>query len=264
MFASPGPSQEIVEWLSSLHLSHYASFFHQRGYQSLEDCKDLTEEQLLELKVLPTGHRRRILRSLEALRLKQQSEEEDESKEEGVRNRSGQRKPVPYPRHIFSEDQKRRISCEQPKEEGEYDLEGIQTLRPGAGLGAEVENLPKRTHLVLPQPAPRNPRNIQTSAQTCQCASMHSSSSESLSASEISDWEISIEEPLPSGTNSAPCSAAHGGFQGEMVENSIYEAQPSFNAPIGQRCTRSFILRHRPVPEIPIQTAVPLQDRYCS
>ncbi|XP_030609581.1 LOW QUALITY PROTEIN: arf-GAP with Rho-GAP domain, ANK repeat and PH domain-containing protein 2 [Archocentrus centrarchus] len=265
MFASPGPSQEIVEWLSSLHLSHYASFLHQGGYQSLEDCKDLTEERLLELKVLPTGHRRRILRSLEARKLKRQSGEEDKSKEEGVKSENSQRKPVPYPRHIFLEDKKRGISCQYPKKEGEYDLEGSQTLLPGAGPGAEVENLPKRSYLVPPQPAPRNPRNIQTSAQTCLSASAHSSSSssssESLSASEISsDWEISIEDPLPSGTNSVPCSADHGGFQGEMVENSIYEAQPSFNAPRGQRFTRSYKLRHRPVPEIPIQTAVPLQD----
>ncbi|XP_038586650.1 arf-GAP with Rho-GAP domain, ANK repeat and PH domain-containing protein 2 isoform X2 [Micropterus salmoides] len=269
MLEPPEPTQEIVEWLSTLRLSQYTLCFRQGGYQVLEDCKDLTDERLLELQVFPTGHRRRILRSLEALGVKQQSGgEEDYEEEGGIENGRRQRTPVPHPRHIFLKDKKRGTSCNhsQPKEKREYDLVGSQTLPPGAGLGRDIEDVPENRYLCPPQPAPRNPKNIQTSMSelTCIpapvsscCCSSSSSSTESLSPSEMpSDWEITTEE--------VPHSALtedHGGFCGEMVENSIYETQPNFKVPAGPRFTRSYRLRHRPVPEIPILPVLPLHDR---
>lgn len=257
------PMQEIVEWLLTLRLSQYTLCFQQGGFQTLEDCKDLTDQSLLDLRVFPTGHRRRILRSLEALGVTQQSGDEDEE-EEGVDKR-GRRRPVPPPRNIFLKDKKRGTSCQQQqlKERDEYDMEGSQTLPPGVGLG-----------LRPPQPAPRNPQNIQKSG--CElpyippsASSISSSSCESLSISEMpSDWEVSSEDPSLSSTDSrsaeGPDSAFitdNGGFQGEMVENSIYESQPSFKAPAGPRLTRSYRLRHRPVPEIPAQSIPVLQTR---
>ncbi|XP_070710813.1 arf-GAP with Rho-GAP domain, ANK repeat and PH domain-containing protein 2 [Pempheris klunzingeri] len=279
MLEPPEPSGEIVEWLYTLHLSQYILCFQQGGYQALEDCKDLTDERLLELKVFPTGHRRRILRSLEALGVRQQSGGEGD---EDVENEGRRRKPVPHPRYIFQKDKKRGTSCQhhQPKDRREDDLEGSRTLPPGAGLEMEIEDVPESRNLWPPQPAPRNPQNIQTSMSEHTCippsitscsSSSSSSSSESLHISEMpSDWEISSEDPSLSSTDSIPCPAAvphstlaedHGGFQGEMVENSIYEAQPSFKLPAGPRLTRSYRLRHRPVPEIPNQSALPLQDR---
>lgn len=277
MLEPPETSQDIVEWLSTLRLSQYILCFQQGGYQALEDCEDLTDERLLELQVLPTGHRRRILRSLEALGVRQQSGGEEDGEEEGdVENGMRRRKPVPHPRRIFLKDKKRGTSCQhhQPKERRENDVEGSQTLPSGAGLGT-IEDVPETRYVRPPQPAPRNPQNIQTSMSEHPCipASMSScsssSSSESLSISEMpSDWEISSEE-----TDSIPCPAEgphstladdHGGFRGEMVENSIYESQPSFKVPVGPRLTRSYRLRHRPVPEIPNQTPLPLQDRYSS
>uniref|UniRef100_A0A8D0AI78 ArfGAP with RhoGAP domain, ankyrin repeat and PH domain 2 n=1 Tax=Sander lucioperca TaxID=283035 RepID=A0A8D0AI78_SANLU len=279
------PSQKIVEWLSTLHLSQYTPCFQKRGYQVLEDCKDLTDELLLEFNVLPTGHRRRILRSLEALGVKRPSGgEEDEEEEGGVENRRCRRKPALYPRYIFLKDKKRGTSCQhqQPKETREYELEGSQTLPPGAGLGREISDVPESRYFRLPQPAPRNPQNIQTSlpkhtfvpasvSSRSGSSSSSSSSSESLSISEMpSDWEISSEDPSLSSTDSFPCMAevhpptlteGNCGFQGDMVENSIYEAQGSFTVPVGPWLTRSYRLRHRPVPEIPNQTILPLLDR---
>lgn len=268
MSEPPDPSQEITEWLSSLRLSQYTSCFQQGGYEALEHCKDLTDERLLLLRVFPTGHRRRILRSLEALGVKQQSNEEQDE-EGGVENRRRGRKPVPHPRHIFLKDKKRGTSCQQHQSKEKRDFEGSQTLPPGAGLGTENEDVPESGYLRPPQPAPRNPRNIQTSIPQHNfippsMTSSSSSSSESLSISEMpSDWEISSEDPSLSSTDSIPCPATddNGGFSGEMVENSIYEAQPRFKVPGVPRLTRSYRLRHRPVPEIPTQTILPLQDR---
>lgn len=269
MLEPPEPSQEIEDWLCTLRLSQYTLCLQQKGYHILGDCKDLTDERLLELRVFPTGHRRRILRSLEALGVKQQNGgEEDE--EGGQENRRGRRKPVLYPRHVFMYDKKRGTSCPHPqsKDKNEYDLEGCQTLPPGAGLGSETEDIPESRYVRPPLPAPRNLQNIQksTSQHTSVLASVlsssSSSSSESINISEIpSDWEVSSEEPLPSITD-LTLSEDQTGFQGEMVENSIYELQASFKGRKGPRPTRSYRLRHRPVPEIPNHAVPPFLDRY--
>lgn len=277
MSEPPEPSQEIEEWLFTLRLSQYTSLFLRGGYEALEDCKDLTDEHLLKLDVLPTGHRRRILRSLEALGVRRQSgaEEDGDDEEEGTETNRRRRKPVPHPRHIFLKDKKRGVSChhQKPKERREHDLEGSQTLPPGAGLGADNEDVPEsRPSRRPPRPAPRDPKNIRVSEHIWIPPSVSSrsssSSSESISISEMpSDWEISSEEPS---LDSIPFSAEdlystlhedNGGFRGEMVENSIYEAQPSFKAPEGPRLTRSYRLRHRPVPEIPNQPLPLLRNR---
>ncbi|XP_029932402.1 arf-GAP with Rho-GAP domain, ANK repeat and PH domain-containing protein 2 isoform X2 [Myripristis murdjan] len=270
MAEPPEPSQEIVDWLDTLRLPQYTLCFQQGGYQTLQDCKDLTDERLLELRVFPTGHRRRILRSLEALVLEQESGEEQA--EAGNENVRGRRKPVPHPRHIFLKDRKRGTSCQhaQPVERRKYDLEGSQTLPPGAGLGVETEAVSENRGLSPPQPAPRNPQNICTRST----ASISTTSSDSLSLSshsEIpSDWEISSEDPSFSSADSVPYppegfhpapTEDQSGFQGEMVENAIYEREPSIEAPRGPRPTRSYRLRHRPVPEIPNQVILPPQDR---
>ncbi|XP_061620373.1 arf-GAP with Rho-GAP domain, ANK repeat and PH domain-containing protein 2 isoform X2 [Phyllopteryx taeniolatus] len=240
MLEAPEPSQEIERWLFTLHLSQYATCFQLGGYRSPQDCADLTDERLRELKVLPTGHRRRILRGLEVLGVKKQSQGEEAQK------------PPLYPRNVFLEDKKRGGSCQHSE------LQGSQTLPPGAGLGAQTEEGGP------PQPARRNPENVRVSVleDLGPLASSSSSSTESLPTPEIPPgWEISPENAnfVPS-PRDAP-SEEQESSQCNMVDNAIYVAQPTFAAPKGPRLTRSYRLRHRPVPDIPQQDrhAPPLQ-----
>uniref|UniRef100_A0A8C5N3K7 Arf-GAP with Rho-GAP domain, ANK repeat and PH domain-containing protein 2 n=1 Tax=Gouania willdenowi TaxID=441366 RepID=A0A8C5N3K7_GOUWI len=236
MLEPPEPSPDLADWLSTLRLTQYVFHFHNGGYTCLEDCKGLTEQCLLELKILPTGHRRRILRSLEALGLQPQSEEEDGDVKEGVESRSSRNK---------------------------------LTLPPRARLGAELED----DYLSNPQTTPRDSQNIQTSITHYSLpASVHSSSiSESLSDAETpSDLETSLEDPVvpsispvlsPAEVLLPLKSEDNDGFPCEMVENSLYDAISSFKSRAGPRSTRSYRLRHRPVPEIPNQSVAQLQDR---
>ncbi|XP_028331041.1 arf-GAP with Rho-GAP domain, ANK repeat and PH domain-containing protein 2 [Gouania willdenowi] len=263
MLEPPEPSPDLADWLSTLRLTQYVFHFHNGGYTCLEDCKGLTEQCLLELKILPTGHRRRILRSLEALGLQPQSEEEDGDVKEGVESRSSRNKLVTQG--------KRWVSCRHPKpnDRKEYDLGGSQTLPPRARLGAELED----DYLSNPQTTPRDSQNIQTSITHYSLpASVHSSSiSESLSDAETpSDLETSLEDPVvpsispvlsPAEVLLPLKSEDNDGFPCEMVENSLYDAISSFKSRAGPRSTRSYRLRHRPVPEIPNQSVAQLQDR---
>ncbi|XP_057710856.1 arf-GAP with Rho-GAP domain, ANK repeat and PH domain-containing protein 2-like isoform X1 [Corythoichthys intestinalis] len=214
MLESPEPGLEVEKWLFTLRLPQYASCLWRGGYRSLEDCADLTDERLRELRVLPTGHRKRILRGLEAVGVQKRREEET-------------RKPPLYPRNIFLDDKKRGGSCQgyRSKEWQASEGGGSRTLPPGSGLGAQMEE----TGL----------RNIP--------ASELSSASSTESLPEIR--EISPEDFAPS-PNDVP-TEEQGSPPCSMVDNAIYQAQPAVTK--GPRPTRSYRLRHRPVPDIPQQ-----------
>ncbi|XP_068611809.1 arf-GAP with Rho-GAP domain, ANK repeat and PH domain-containing protein 2 [Brachionichthys hirsutus] len=261
MSQTPQPCQEVVEWLLHLRLPQYVPCFQQGGYETLKHCKELTDERLLELQVLPTGHRRRVLRSLEALGIILEGDEQDDG-EGGKQNGRRWRKPP------VLVDKKRMTSFQhrQPTDK-EYDLEGSQTLPPGAHLAEEMESVPDSGR---PRLARNNQQNIPESicehasipASLSSCSS--SSSSESFSITETpSDWEVSPEDASPSNPDPLPRPAEDpdhdGGLSGGMVENSIYETQPSSKVAAGAKRTRSYRLRHRPVPEIPDQTVTALQ-----
>lgn len=268
MLEPPEPRYDVEEWLAALRLSQYISFFHKAGYFAVNDCRGLTDERLLELKILPTGHRKRILRSLEALGLKQQ-QEDDGRKGESVQSDVDQNKPPLFPRHIFLKDRRRDVSYQQnqPKDTGEYSLEGSQSLPAGAELASDPETLPDRQNVIPPVPAPRNLPCMQTSVSPPACVPtsiLSSSSNESLPTSEIpSDWEASSGEQCYSCIESVSSATDallpvltgdQEDFLGEMVENSIYES-------VVPRLTRSYRLRHRPVPEIPNETDMAPLDR---
>lgn len=255
----PEPVQEVVEWLFTLRLSQYTSSFLEAGYKTLGDCGELTEERLLELHILLTGHRRRILRSLEALGVKPLSggeeEEEEGGEEEGTGGGRPRRKPMPRPRHVFLKDRRRGLSYQhyQPKER--RDVEGTYSLPPGSGLDP-AEGDPRAGRVRPPQPAPRHPDNIQPFPCDPSPIPPSVSSCSSSSSGSSSDWDLSSGDPTRSSTDSIPV-----GFAGEMVENSIYESRPRLESAAPPRLTRSYRLRHRPVPKIPHVTRPPLQEK---
>ncbi|KAL0970474.1 hypothetical protein UPYG_G00242550 [Umbra pygmaea] len=272
MSEPPDPGEEIKDWLSSLRLPQYADDFILGGFQSLEACKGLDEERLLELRVFPRGHRRRILRSLESLDVNV----EDETR--------GERKPTPLPRQIFMTPKESPTSCQhrQLVQRGEHSLwEESATLSPGAELEVEDTDEEERGDanassagsLRPTRHPPREPGNTRTLASPLTSPSTSPSSScdymsvSSHSEDVLSDWEIPPEEPSSSSAGLAPRpDHDHFGkdtevFQGEMVANEIYDRSPTFKtSDKGLRPTRSYKLRHRPVPEIPDIVLLPPPD----
>uniref|UniRef100_A0A8C2CMX0 ArfGAP with RhoGAP domain, ankyrin repeat and PH domain 2 n=1 Tax=Cyprinus carpio TaxID=7962 RepID=A0A8C2CMX0_CYPCA len=204
------PEQEITRWLTSLHLLQYASSFARAGYHCFKDLRSLTEEELLKMDNIPTGHRRRILSSLETLMIKV------DGGEVPVR-----RKPIPRPR--------------------------------------KVQTLPSRTIA----DSERMAIGSATLPHTLPSVTSHTASSSSSSASEqgsSESLENFSEEPIPDENDDFSSEGASVGFQGEMVENEIYEQCTFIKEPSEPRSTRSFKLRHRPVPEIPEHPFIPPYD----
>ncbi|CAL8378089.1 unnamed protein product [Boreogadus saida] len=284
------PGAPVLEWLSSLHLGLYGPALLRGGYRTLEACRRLTDGALLELQVFPTGHRRRILRSLEVLG------GEGGPGEGG----GGWRAPVPCKRNVFLKDKKRAETCSQPAPgnapptgRGRGGEGGSHSLPPGAGLGAESDDEdydedddddddgPGSGVAVTmpPVPAPRHPHNILSRPRPPPPTTspppdvVRGSPSLSSDAGEIltSDWEEGEGEgEEPSSSDSAPRPSPDSAprppaeswsaveFQGDMVDNVIYETGPPSRGP---RPTRSYRLRHRPVPRIPPRPPLPPLDR---
>uniref|UniRef100_A0A8C2CEL9 Arf-GAP with Rho-GAP domain, ANK repeat and PH domain-containing protein 2 n=1 Tax=Cyprinus carpio TaxID=7962 RepID=A0A8C2CEL9_CYPCA len=227
------PEQEITRWLTSLHLLQYASSFARAGYHCFKDLRSLTEEELLKMDNIPTGHRRRILSSLETLMIKV------DGGEVPVR-----RKPIPRPRKVFPKAKQRGTSCQHSQ---------------GSNIQMTRQTLPSRTIA----DSERMAIGSATLPHTLPSVTSHTASSSSSSASEqgsSESLENFSEEPIPDENDDFSSEGASVGFQGEMVENEIYEQCTFIKEPSEPRSTRSFKLRHRPVPEIPEHPFIPPYD----
>ncbi|XP_016112302.1 arf-GAP with Rho-GAP domain, ANK repeat and PH domain-containing protein 2-like [Sinocyclocheilus grahami] len=218
------PDQEITGWLTSLHLPQYASSFARAGYRCFKDLRILTEEKLFEVDNIPTGHRRRILSSLETLMV-----EVDGGK--GSMKVPARRKPIPRPRQVFPKAKKRGISCQNSKGSTVGQYSNIQTTKQTLLSGTSV---------------------------TCYTVSSSSSSASEHGSSE--SLESFSEEPIPDENDDFPSEGASVGFQGKMVENEIYEQCTFIKEPSELSSTLSYKLRHRPIPEIPEHPFKPPYD----
>ncbi|KAK7909784.1 hypothetical protein WMY93_014468 [Mugilogobius chulae] len=190
--------QEISEWLTSLRLSQYFVYFENGGYQTLDDCKELTDDDLQDLGVVPTGHRRRILRSLEAL---------------GVIKRLRR--------------MKLSAGSQCP----------IRDTYFGIKRGELLVCIPKRMR--KGSPAPRDPQNIGL------CYTLH---------------------PIPRREAAASLSPSLKCRQTGKCHRRTPRSPSQIHVRRSPRPTRSYRLRHRPVPEIPSLVILPdlVQDRSAS
>uniref|UniRef100_A0AAY4AJ01 ArfGAP with RhoGAP domain, ankyrin repeat and PH domain 2 n=1 Tax=Denticeps clupeoides TaxID=299321 RepID=A0AAY4AJ01_9TELE len=202
-------SEDIIDWLTSIHLSQYAAVFAQAGIQSLGDLNGLTEENLRQVGEFPTGHWKRILHNAQ--------------------------------------------------------LCGDAEMQSGAVTGWGTKSLPAKCHMPISDSENPAPRNLtKTDSSTSDPASSSGSeclseSSRSQSSDNEEDYEVpapSTSIPLASMDVTSPSERAQS-FRGEMVINDIYESTPCHDLPnpFGTRTTRSYKLRHRPVPELPDQNS---------
>jgi len=57
------PSQHsVAEWLEANHLAEYKTQFANEGYEEMPDTVDITEEELKDMGISKTGHRKKLVR----------------------------------------------------------------------------------------------------------------------------------------------------------------------------------------------------------
>lgn len=96
---------DIAVWLATVHLEQYADTFRQHGLATAGAARGLGHEQLRQLGIHATGHRKRILRLLQAGTVECSLDPKSDSTMEpssGLDPPAQTPKPVPKPRTVFT------------------------------------------------------------------------------------------------------------------------------------------------------------------
>ncbi|XP_041130466.1 arf-GAP with Rho-GAP domain, ANK repeat and PH domain-containing protein 2 [Polyodon spathula] len=244
MSSSADTGKDVKVWLQSIHLQQYASSFMQAGYHTLEDCGDLNNEVLLHIGVTPTGHRKRILNHLQSLRLLDRNDRVavgesetkttgtdgcDSSLKTGVSSEKIGGQPTPKPRTVYSKGRNAVKGTEVlSKAQDDGQSHNIEAKSADVVCGSQTDQGKPQT------------RHIQSEPSFSSLSSLY----------QISGNEHSFEEPM------------HTPFKGKMVINELYSERTDLvgQAPM-KPVSRSFKLRHRPVPQIPVDAVAPLEDK---
>lgn len=132
---------DIAMWLATVHLEQYADTFRRHGLATAGAARGLGQEELRKLGISATGHRKRILRLLQAGAAEGSPDPQSDSVMEPFPSPAPQAlppKPVPKPRTVFG------------------GLSGpTATQRPGSSsalLRPEVPRSPESSSRSLPLP----------------------------------------------------------------------------------------------------------------
>ncbi|NXT57872.1 ARAP3 protein, partial [Pluvianellus socialis] len=69
-----GPDSDIADWLATIHLERYQGVFKQHGYHVARDAASLDSDQLQQIGITATGHRKRILNLAQQTRMVSQTQ----------------------------------------------------------------------------------------------------------------------------------------------------------------------------------------------
>ncbi|XP_015273680.1 PREDICTED: arf-GAP with Rho-GAP domain, ANK repeat and PH domain-containing protein 2 [Gekko japonicus] len=261
-------SADLNEFLDGINLGQYFSNFQAFGYNSLQDCMWVNNAMLQQMGICPTGHRRRILKHLEVLFSKRQGKSADiEShssdppvlnlNESGIKGTiSSEQTDTVCGNSCACEENQELPDNESQELTGSTssDLDSFYSSCPNSHCSTDVSAAAENT---LEQVTPETVSYIDDSLEKGQSSQVEDaanddSTSDAFCSSEMKSGEE--EHLLCSGLGSLPRDPPDSPFtefKGEMVENDLYGPCAQSLLTAAPRITRSFILRHRPVPEIP-------------
>ncbi|NXJ79936.1 ARAP2 protein, partial [Trogon melanurus] len=271
---------DIEEFLVNINLGQYLPNFKEYGYNIVTDCLGINDSVLQQMGVLPTGHRRRILKQLDTMLSKVQGSsllhenlkfKDLKGLEEKQCVSSDQESPIissnvggttlvpaALSEQIHNEayvDKEKLELAEQNVSEANDD--GFTNLH-FSGLYQNSDSVLKAVNLsgnikanTQPDTSLEETAAYQADEHFAGCLTLrdppsfaHSCEtkySENKHLMPADENDLSDSEPNTSFFN----------FKGEMVDNDLYDSYTPNCAKVFPRASRSFILRHRPVPEIP-------------
>ncbi|XP_042326215.1 arf-GAP with Rho-GAP domain, ANK repeat and PH domain-containing protein 2 isoform X2 [Sceloporus undulatus] len=285
-----GIDGDIKDFLVSINLGQYSPNFRDFGYNSLQDCAGINDRVLQQIGISPTGHRRRILKQLESVFAKMPAkcasvESQKMESAEDVGNRISQLLCHSSNKHIPNTEGDGIASqisnefaimscgnhclCGDTKELADHESLGIksntlagfdsfnnsyQSLSGSADVTTDPENVLKSVMSlkIISMDSPLEKRqpeaiNFEQDNAPKEISPSCTVSSSGIKSSDDDHLMFSAQESLAN----APMDCQFFEFQGEMVENDLYNPCNQNPTKVAPRPTRSFMLRHRPVPEIP-------------
>ncbi|XP_076402436.1 arf-GAP with Rho-GAP domain, ANK repeat and PH domain-containing protein 2 isoform X2 [Peromyscus maniculatus bairdii] len=281
---------DIRDFLMSINLEQYLLHFHEFGFYTVKDCTSVNDSVLHQIGISPTGHRRRILKQLQMIFSKMQDipiyanvhktkngntpEEPDNPPSSSNNTCIEFSDSVSIPRPGLTRLETVTMStfgvgnCQSPKSQDKLSLspqdlpfpeeEQHQTVDSSqdslfSGVNVKIDSLITQKAVDC----------IAGEEQTGKVSLISENSSKALSTNP--ECLPSVDYPTSethsgNGTNGSLGSsppASFFQFQGEMVVNDLYVPSSPVHTPMRSRSklvsrpSRSFLLRHRPVPEIP-------------
>lgn len=285
---------DIRDFLMSINLEQYLLHFREFGFYTVKDCMSVNDSVLHQIGISPTGHRRRILKQLQVIFSKMQdfpiyanvhkakSDSTTKEQQHSVPFSSSNtcmecsdsvtvHSPGPTPSEMVTTSTFSEGNGLPPKSHDKLSLSSHDPPCPEEELHQNVDSS---------QDALFGHLNVKADSLITKKAVEYTTGEEQTEnvslVSEDSSKALSTNpECLPS--VNLPTSETHSGngtngvlesfppspffqFQGEMVVNELYVPSSPVHSPMRSRSklvsrpSRSFLLRHRPVPEIPGST----------
>ncbi|NWX21294.1 ARAP2 protein, partial [Aegotheles bennettii] len=280
IMSSTGNSTDIEEFLVNINLGQYLPNFKEYGYSIVTDCVGINNSVLQQMGVLPTGHRRRILKQLETTLSKMQGNslfcknlklKDLKGFEEKQCSSSDQESPVSN----SSVDETCLIpatSSEQllnkayiDKERFELAEQNLPEANDDCFTNLDCSSLYQNSDSIIkainlsgsvkmntkPDTSLEEAAAYQADEHLAGCLAFHDPSSFAHSCktkySENKQLMFADEDDLSDSEPNSPFFK----FKGEMIDNDLYDSYTQNCMKVFPRASRSFILRHRPVPEVP-------------
>ncbi|XP_009933828.2 arf-GAP with Rho-GAP domain, ANK repeat and PH domain-containing protein 2 [Opisthocomus hoazin] len=284
--SSTGNGTDIQEFLVNINLGQYLPNFKEYGYNIVTDCVGINNSVLQQMGVLPTGHRRRILKQLdttlskmrgnsllrENLKLKDWKGLEEKQyssldQESPISNSSADGTsliPATLSEQLLNkanDDKERFVLAEQNLAEANDDSFTNSDL---SSLYQNSDNIRKAINLsgsvmmnTRPDTSLEEADAYQADEHLAGCLAFHDHPSSFTHSCETKYSEnkhlmFADEDDLFDSEPNSPFFK----FKGEMVDNDLYDSYTQNCMKVFPRASRSFILRHRPVPEIPESSKV--------
>lgn len=285
--SSTSNDTDIEEFLVNINLAQYLPNFKKYGYNTVMDCVGMNNSVLQQMGVLPTGHRRRILKQLDnlleipgnSLFCENLKFKDLKGLEEKQYSSSDQESPVSSSSvdgtgliPATSSEQLLKKSYVN-KEKFELAEQSSMVANDDSFTNLDFSSLCQNSDSILE--AVSHSRNIKTNTQPN--ASLTEAAA--YQADEHLTGPLVFRDP-PSFVRSCETKCKEnkqqrfvdeGGlsdskpdspfykFKGEMIDNDLYDSCTANCMKVFP--SRSFILRHRPVPEIPESSKVQASSR---
>ncbi|XP_071412763.1 arf-GAP with Rho-GAP domain, ANK repeat and PH domain-containing protein 2 isoform X1 [Pithys albifrons albifrons] len=283
--SSIGNGTEIEEFLANINLGQYIPNFKEYGYNIVRDCVGINNNVLQQMGVLPTGHRRRILKQLDnhlskmqgnslfcenlkfkdlkGLEEKQYSSTDQES---AVSNSSVDGTGL-IPETLSEQLNKAYINKEKFELAEQTLMETYDDSFTNLDFSTSYQNSDSVLKVVSktestkmntqPDPSLKEAAAYQADEDLTGCLVFHDPPPSFAHSCETKYHENKHLRFADEGdlSDSKPDSPFYK-FKGEMIDNDLYDSCTLNCMKVFPRASRSFILRHRPVPEIPESSKV--------
>uniref|UniRef100_A0A8C2U5S9 ArfGAP with RhoGAP domain, ankyrin repeat and PH domain 2 n=1 Tax=Coturnix japonica TaxID=93934 RepID=A0A8C2U5S9_COTJA len=278
IMSSTGSGTDIEEFLVNINLGQYLLNFKEHGYNVVADCVGINNSALQQMGVLPTGHRRRILKQLDTALSKMQGNtlpcdslklKELKGLEKNQYSFSDEDSPI-SPLNVGESGLIPATSLAQRPNKA---YTGKERLRLGeqnlleandeSFTNSDFSSLYQNSDSILK--AVSGSMKMKTESDTLLekaaayqtdehladcvafCDPLPLAHSYETKYKENKHQMFAVEEDLSDSEPHSPFVK----FKGEMIDNDLYDSCTQNCVKVFPRTSRSFILRHRPVPEIP-------------